>query len=113
MDADALFLYMWKEQHIQPCVPLFLVTILVGKTHDGRALPTGDSSFETFHDLWKNSEFFLFSRSSIKTAEPTGAEKVDVVIIFSKNCVVAYQWIAYLTGILGKIFSSSDRPPTR
>ncbi|EFX77290.1 hypothetical protein DAPPUDRAFT_321563 [Daphnia pulex] len=46
-------------------------------------------------------------------AEPTGAEKVDVVIIFSKNCVVSYQWIAYLTGILGKIFSSSDRPPTR
>ncbi|KZS05962.1 putative Phosphoinositide 3-kinase adapter protein 1 [Daphnia magna] len=46
-------------------------------------------------------------------AEPIGAEKVDVVIIFSKNCIVAYQWITYLTEILSKIFSSSDRPPTR
>ncbi|KAI9553615.1 hypothetical protein GHT06_021537 [Daphnia sinensis] len=46
-------------------------------------------------------------------AEPIGAEKVDVVIIFSKNCIVAYQWITYLTEILSKIFSCSDRPPTR
>lgn len=46
-------------------------------------------------------------------AEPIGAEKVDVVIIFSKNCVVAYQWITYLTEILSKIFSSNERPPTR
>ena len=42
-----------------------------------------------------------------------GSEKVDVVIIFSKNCVVAYQWITYLTEILGKMFSSNDRSRAR
>ncbi|XP_057378339.1 uncharacterized protein LOC130700317 isoform X2 [Daphnia carinata] len=46
-------------------------------------------------------------------AEPITAEKVDVVIIFSKNCVVAFQWVSYLTGILSKIFSCSDRSATR
>lgn len=55
---------------------------------------------------------FLFV-SFIFTVEPVDAEKVDVVIIFSKNCIVAYQWINYLTEVLNNIFSNQERPPTR
>lgn len=40
-------------------------------------------------------------------------ESVDVVIIFSRNCVVASQWVPYLTELLNQLFREADRPQTR
>ena len=47
------------------------------------------------------------------TVEPINAKKVDVVIIFSKNCLIASQWVAYLTAVLNNIFMAEERPSTR
>lgn len=81
--------------------------------------PTGDASFGSLSNFDVHFGIVLFClfsgdwKSVQSSAEPVAVENAEVVIIFSKNCVVAYQWITYLTEILSKIFTSNDRPPKR
>lgn len=53
----------------------------------------------------RNLLLFLFTEEAV--------ESVDVVIIFSRNCVVASQWVPYLTELLNQLFRETGRPQTR